>query len=412
MKKRVVVTGIGAITPIGTGKDEYFNALRNGKVGIDMIESFDTTDFVTKIAGEVKDFDPSLYINKKDAKRMDRFTQFAVSAAKLCLDDSAIDVEKTDMDRFGVILGSGIGGMETLEKEHQKLLEKGPKRVSPLLIPMMIVNMCSGQVAMNFGCKGPNTTVVTACASSTNAMGDAFKMIQRGDANLMLTGGTEATITPFGMAGFCTMKAMSTRNDDPKNASRPFDLDRDGFVMGEGSGILLFEDLEHAIARGAKIYGEVAGFGLSSDAYHITSPAPNGEGAARSMNMAVKDAGITPDKIDYVNAHGTSTPYNDQFETMAIKSVFEEHAYKLCVSSTKSMTGHLLGASGSIEFISCLLAVNENFVHGTMGFHTPDPELDLNYLPNKGEEREVHYALSNSLGFGGHNATIIVKKYA
>lgn len=412
MKKRVVVTGIGAITPIGTGKDEYFNALRNGKVGIDMIESFDTTDFVTKIAGEVKDFDPSLYINKKEAKRMDRFTQFAVSAAKLCLDDSAIDVEKTDMDRFGVILGSGIGGMETLEKEHQKLLEKGPKRVSPLLIPMMIVNMCSGQVAMTFGCKGPNTTVVTACASSTNAMGDAFKMIERGDANLMLTGGTEASITPFGMAGFCTMKAMSTRNDDPKNASRPFDLDRDGFVMGEGSGILLFEELEHAIARGAKIYGEVAGFGLSSDAYHITTPAPNGEGAARSMKMAVNDAGITPDKIDYVNAHGTSTPYNDKFETMAIKTVFEEHAYNLCVSSTKSMTGHLLGASGAIEFISCLLAVNENFVHGTMGYHTPDPELDLNYLPNKGEEREVHYALSNSLGFGGHNATIVVKKYA
>lgn len=411
MKRRVVVTGIGVISPIGTGKEEYFTSLREGKVGIDTITSFDTTEFATKIAGEIKDFDPSLYINKKEAKRMDRFTQFAVSAAKMCLEDSKLDVENTDMNKFGVIIGSGIGGMLTLEEEHQKLIEKGPKRVSPFLIPMMIVNMGSGQISMNFGCKGPNTTVVTACASSTSAMGDAFKAIQRGDADLMFTGGAEASITPLGMAGFCTMKAMSTRNDDPKTASRPFDKDRDGFVMGEGSGILLFEELEHALNRGAKIYGEVVGFGSSADAYHITSPAPNGEGAARSMQNAINDAGIDPSNVDYVNAHGTSTPYNDMFETMAIKTVFKDHAYDLCVSSTKSMTGHLLGASGSVEFISCLLAVSEDFVHGTMNYHTPDPELDLNYLPNKGVERTVNYALSNSLGFGGHNATILVKKF-
>ncbi|BEP29407.1 beta-ketoacyl-ACP synthase II [Helicovermis profundi] len=411
MKRRVVVTGIGAITPIGTGKDEYFKGLREGRNGIKLIDTFDTEKFTAKIAGLVDDFDPNEYINKKEAKRMDRFTQFAVACSKLALEDSKLDMDKVDKNRFGVVLGSGVGGLGTLEKEHEKLLNKGANRVSPFLIPMMISNMASGNVSMQFGCKGPNTTVVTACASGTNAIGDAFRLIQNGYADLMLTGGAEASVTPLGMAGFCTMKALSTRNDDPSSASRPFDKDRDGFVMGEGSGIVVLEEYEHAIKRGATIYAEVAGFGMSADAYHITSPSPNGEGASRSMQCALDDASISYDKVDYVNAHGTSTPFNDKFETMAIKTTFKDHAYDLCVSSTKSMTGHLLGASGAIEFISCILAVNEDFVHGTMNYHTPDPELDLNYLPNKGENRKVNYALSNSLGFGGHNASIIVKKF-
>jgi len=412
MKRRVVVTGIGAITPIGIGKDEYFKALREGKNGISLIDTFDTEKFTAKIAGMVKNFEPTDYINKKEVKRMDRFTQFAVACAGMALEDSQIDMEKIDRNRFGVILGSGIGGLNTLEREHQKLLNKGANRVSPFLIPMMITNMASGSVSMAYGCKGPNTTVVTACASGTNAIGDAFRQIQNGYADIMFTGGAEASITPLGMSGFCTMKALSTRNDDPKTASRPFDKDRDGFVMGEGSGIIVLEEYEHAIKRGAKIYAEIAGFGMSADAYHITSPAPEGEGASRSMESAIKDAGIVPTDINYINAHGTSTPFNDKFETMAIKNTFKEHAYNLCVSSTKSMTGHLLGASGAIEFISCILAVKEDFVHGTMNYHTPDPELDLNYLPNKGENRTVNYALSNSLGFGGHNASIILKKFS
>lgn len=411
MNKRVVVTGIGAISPIGIGKEKFWNALKEGVVGIDKVTHFDASEFTTQIAGEVNNFDPTDFIGKKEAKRMDRFTQFGVAAAKLALEDSHIDVEKTDMERFGVIIGSGIGGIGTLEKEHEKLLKKGPNRISPFLIPMMIGNIASGHISMATGAKGPNTTVVTACASATNAIGDAFKTIQRGDADLMFTGGCEASITPIGMAGFCTMKAMSTRNDDPKTASRPFDTDRDGFVMGEGSGIIVLEELEHALARGAKIYGEVVGYGATADAYHITSPAPNGEGAARSMNMAIKDAGLTPDDVTYVNVHGTSTPYNDKFETMAIKTVFGEHAKELLVSSTKSMTGHMLGAAGGIEAIACLLALSEGYVHGTMGIQNQDPELDLNVLPNKGVEADVKAVISNSLGFGGHNATICMKKY-
>jgi 3-oxoacyl-[acyl-carrier-protein] synthase II len=411
MNKRVVVTGIGAISPIGIGKEKFWNALKEGVVGIDKVTHFDASEYTTQIAGEVNDFDPTEFIGKKEAKRMDRFTQFGVAAAKLALEDSHIDVEKTDMERFGVIIGSGIGGIGTLEKEHEKLLKKGPNRISPFLIPMMIGNIASGHISMATGAKGPNTTVVTACASATNAIGDAFKTIQRGDADLMFTGGCEASITPIGMAGFCTMKAMSTRNDDPKTASRPFDTDRDGFVMGEGSGIIVLEELEHALARGAKIYGEVVGYGATADAYHITSPAPGGEGAARSMNMAIKDAGLTPDDVTYVNVHGTSTPYNDKFETMAIKTVFGEHAKELLVSSTKSMTGHMLGAAGGIEAIACLLALSEGYVHGTMGIQNQDPELDLNVLPNKGVEADVKAVISNSLGFGGHNATICMKKY-
>ncbi len=411
MKNRVVVTGIGAVTPIGIGKEAYWKALREGVVGVDLITKFDTTEYTTKIAAEVKNFEPDQYMAKKEAKRMDRFTQFAVAASQLAINDSALDLEKIDAERFGVVIGSGIGGLETLEEEHKKLVAKGPGRISPFLIPMMISNMASGQVSMSFNAKGPNYSVVTACASSTNAIGEAYKLIQRGDADLMLAGGAEASITELGMAGFCSMKAMSTRNDDPKTASRPFDVDRDGFVMGEGAGVLVLEALEHALARGAVIYGEVVGFGSSADAYHITSPAPEGEGAARSMKMAIRDAAIEASAIQYVNAHGTSTPYNDKFETMAIKSVFGEHAKQLMVSSTKSMTGHLLGASGAVEAIACLLAIHQGYVHGTMSTENVDPELELNYLPKQGVEATVDYALSNSLGFGGHNATLILAKY-
>ncbi|MBB6217809.1 3-oxoacyl-[acyl-carrier-protein] synthase II [Anaerosolibacter carboniphilus] len=411
MKKRVVVTGIGAITPIGTGKDSFWTALKAGKSGIDKITKFDASEYDTQIAAEVKDFDPNVYIDKKEAKRMDRFTQFAVAASKMALEDAALNVDEVDAYRFGVVLGSGIGGIETLEREHEKLMTKGPGRVSPFFIPMMISNIGAGQVSMAFGAKGPNTTIVTACASSTNSIGEAFRIIQRGDADIMITGGAEASITPLSVAGFCSMKAMSTRNDDPAAASRPFDKDRDGFVMGEGAGILIVEELEHAIKRGANIYAEVVGYGMSADAYHITAPAPEGEGAARSMKNALNDANISPEDIDYINAHGTSTPYNDKFETMAIKSLFGDHAYKLAVSSTKSMTGHLLGAAGGIEAIACIMAINESFLPPTINYTTPDPECDLDYVANHGKERNVRYTLSNSLGFGGHNASIIIKKY-
>jgi len=411
LNKRVVVTGAGAVTPIGIGRETYWKALREGVCGIKPIASFDASEYTTQVAAEIKDFVPENYIPKKEAKRMDRFTQFAVAAAKMAVEDGGLDLETVDADRFGCVVGSGIGGLLTMEEEHAKMLEKGPGRVSPFLIPMMIGNMAAGAVSMALNAKGPNYCVVTACASGTNAVGEGFRLIQRGDADLVLAGGTEASITPFGIAGFCSMKAMSTRNDDPKTASRPFDVDRDGFVMGEGSGILLLESLDHALARGANILGEVVGFGMSADAYHITSPAPGGEGAARSMKSALADAGIEPSAIAYINAHGTSTPYNDRFESMAIKSVFGEHAKTLCVSSTKSMTGHLLGASGAIEAVACLLAVKEDYMHGTYGIQNIDPEIGLEVLANQGRAAEVEYALSNSLGFGGHNATLILKKY-
>jgi len=411
LNKRVVVTGAGAVTPIGIGRETYWKALREGVCGIKPIASFDASEYTTQVAAEIENFVPENYIPKKEAKRMDRFTQFAVAAAKLAVEDGGLDLEAVDADRFGCVVGSGIGGLLTMEEEHAKMLEKGPGRVSPFLIPMMIGNMAAGAVSMALNAKGPNYCVVTACASGTNAVGEGFRLIQRGEADLVLAGGTEASITPFGIAGFCSMKAMSTRNDDPKTASRPFDVDRDGFVMGEGSGILLLESLEHALARGANILGEVVGFGMSADAYHITSPAPGGEGAARSMKSALADAGIEPSAIAYINAHGTSTPYNDRFESMAIKSVFGEHAQNLCVSSTKSMTGHLLGASGAIEAVACLLAVKEDYMHGTYGIQNIDPEIGLEVLANQGRTAEVEYALSNSLGFGGHNATLILKKY-
>jgi 3-oxoacyl-[acyl-carrier-protein] synthase II len=410
MDRRVVVTGLGVISPIGNTVEDFWTSLKEGKSGITKIERFDASEYTTQIAGEVKDFDCSQYLGRKDAKRMDRFTQFAVCAAGQALEDSGLDVDTLDMTRFGTILGSGIGGIETLEAQHQRLLEKGPNRVSPFLIPMMISNMVSGHVSMQYGAKGPNTTVVTACASGTNAIGDAYHVIKRGDADFMFSGGAEAAITPIGISGFCTMKAMSTRNDDPTKASRPFDKDRDGFVMSEGSGILILEEYEHAKKRGAKIYGEIVGFGYTADAYHITAPAPEGEGGSRSMKMAIDTAGIKTSDIDYINAHGTSTPLNDKFETMAIKNLFKEDAYNLVVNSTKSMAGHLLGASGAIEAIATLLSMRDSYVHRTLNHIEPGEGMDLDYVP-KGKEMTVNYALSNSLGFGGHNATLAFKKY-
>ncbi|KNF08777.1 3-oxoacyl-[acyl-carrier-protein] synthase 2 [Gottschalkia purinilytica] len=411
MQKRVVITGIGVISPIGIGKEEFYNSLLEGKSGIDTITRFDTEGFTTTIAGEIKNFNPEDYIDKREIKKMDRYTQYAVAASKLAIEDADLDVESIDKERFGVMLGSGIGGIETLEEQYKRLLDKGPKRVSPFLIPMMIGNMAAGQVSIMFGAKGVNETIVTACASSTNSIGDAFKVIQRGDADIIISGGTEAPITSVSLAGFAAAKTLSTNNENPTEASRPFDKDRDGFVMGEGAGILILEELDHALNRGAKIYGEVVGYGVTSDAHHITTPADNGEGAVRAMKMALRDANIKPEEVDYINAHGTSTYYNDKFETIAIKEVFKEHAYKLKVSSTKSMTGHLLGAAGGVEGCVCALAVSEDYMPPTINYTTKDEECDLDYIPNKGIKGKVRYALSNSLGFGGHNATLIIGKY-
>lgn len=412
MERRVVITGLGCITPIGIGKEGFWRSLTTGVSGVDLITKFDTADYTTKIAAEVKDFQPEDYIDKKEVKKMDRFTQFAIVASQLAVNDAGIDIKKIESEKFGVVIGSGIGGIETFEEQYQRLLNKGAKRVSPFFIPMMITNIGAGQVSMYFNAKGPNSTVVTACASSTNAIGEAFKIIQRGDANVMITGGTEASITPLAFAGFCSMKAMSTYNENPKKACRPFDRNRDGFVMGEGAGILVLEELSHAINRGARIYGEIIGYGMSADAYHITAPDPEGRGAAQAIENALKDAKITYKEIDYINAHGTSTPYNDKFETIAIKKVFKEHAKELCVSSTKSMTGHLLGAAGGIEGMICALSVYNDIIPPTINYETPDEECDLDYVPNNARERTVNYALSNSFGFGGHNATIIFKKYS
>lgn len=407
---RVVVTGVGVITPLGNTVEKFWKSLINGESGIDTVTKFDVSEFPTKVAAEVKDFEPTLYIDKKEARRMDRFIQFAVASAKLALEDSQIDLSKVDLNRFGVIYGTGIGGIETFENQMKIMYEKGPGKVSPFFIPMMIANMAAGQIAITFGLKGINETIVNACASSTNAIGEAFKAIQRGDADLIVTGGTEAAITPMSFAGFCAMKAMST-NEDPKKASRPFDLNRDGFVMGEGSASLILESLEHAQKRGAKIYAEIIGYGATDDAYHITAPAPEGEGAARAMEAALKDGKVSFDMIDYINAHGTSTEYNDKFETMAIKKVFKDHAYKLYVSSIKSMLGHLLGAAGAVEAVATVLAIKNGIIPPTINYETPDPECDLNYVPNEAIEREVNYAISNSLGFGGHNGTLLFKKF-
>lgn len=411
MKRRVVITGMGVMSSLGHDLETFWSSLMTGKSGVSIIESFDTSEYTTHIAAEIHDFNPEDYIDKKEARRMDRFVQFAVAASKLAMQNAKLDIERdADPERCGVYVGSGIGGLGTWEEQHKILLDKGPKRVSPFFIPMMIANMASGQISMMVGAKGPNSTAVTACATGTHSIGDSFKLIQRDDADIMICGGAEATIRPTGMAGFCALRAMSTRNEEPEKASRPFDIDRDGFVMGEGAGILVLEELEHARKRGAHIYAEVIGYGMSGDAYHMTDPDP--EGAARCMSRAIRDAGLDPSEIDYINAHGTSTPVGDKSETTAIKKALGDHAYKVAVSSTKSMTGHLLGAAGGVEAVITGLTIERGKIPPTINLDNQDPECDLDYVPNVPREANVNIAMSNSFGFGGHNATIILKRFA
>ncbi|MEQ8154558.1 MAG: beta-ketoacyl-ACP synthase II [Clostridiaceae bacterium] len=410
MKKRVVITGTGVVSSVGMGTQEFWNNIKEGKCGISKIERADVSDMPTKVAAEIKNFNPEDYIDKKEARRMDRFCQFAIAASDMAVKESGLDTENMNKNRLGVIIGSGIGGIETMENQFKTMAEKGAGRVSPFLVPMMISNMASGLVAIKYGAKGFAECVVTACATSTNAVGDAFKVIQRGDADVMIAGGSEAAISRLALAGFCSSKAM-TRNEDPETACRPFDKDRDGFIMGEGAGILILEDYDHAVKRNANIIAEITGYGCTNDAYHITSPADGGEGAARCMEVALKDAGINASDIGYINAHGTSTGLNDKNETAAIKTVFGEDAYKVPVSSTKSMHGHMLGATGAVEAIISALAVKEGFIPPTINYNTPDPECDLDYTPNKGRKADICYAMSNSLGFGGHNASIIIKAF-
>ncbi|MFD2670146.1 beta-ketoacyl-ACP synthase II [Marinicrinis sediminis] len=410
MKNRVVITGMGTITALGKEVETFWSSLLEGKSGISQIEHFDTSDYSTKIAAYVKDFNAEDYFERKEARRMDRYVQFAAAASLQALQDAGLNIqEDTDPERVGVYIGSGIGGLGTWEEQHRTMLEKGPKRVSPFFIPMMIANMGSGQVSMITGAKGPNSTPVSACATGTHSIGDSFKIIQRGDADVMICGGAEATITPVGMAGFCSMRAMSTRNEEPEKASRPFDTGRDGFVMGEGAGILILESLEHAQKRGAKIYAEVIGYGMSGDAHHMTEPDPSG--AARCMRSAIRDAGIEAEEVQYINAHGTSTPVGDKSETEAVKKAFGDHAYKLAISSTKSMTGHLLGAAGGIEAVICGLALQNGVIPPTINLEDQDPACDLDYVPNTPRHTELNIAMSNSFGFGGHNATVILKKF-
>ena len=411
MRRRVVVTGMGMVSPLAIGVEETWQALIQGKSGVARITKFDPTGFDTQIAAEVKDFAPENFMDKKDIRRMDIFIQYAVAAATLALEDAQLKITPANADRVGVVVGAGLGGLTTLEAFHKVLLEKGPGRISPFFIPMLIVNEAPGQISMRFGAKGPNTSVVTACATGNHNIGDAWRIIQRGDADAVIAGGVEATITPLAVAGFNAMKALSTRNDEPEKASRPFDKDRDGFVMGEGSGIIILEELQQALDRGAKIYAEIIGYGLTGDAYHITAPAPDGEGAARCMAMALKSAGIEPEEVDYINAHGTSTDYNDLYETMAIKTVFKEHAKKLAVSSTKSMIGHLLGGAGGVEAIFTILTICRGIIPPTINYQTPDPGCDLDYVPNVARKASVRVALSNSFGFGGTNAVLAFKKF-
>jgi 3-oxoacyl-[acyl-carrier-protein] synthase II len=410
-KVRVVVTGLGCVTPIGTGKDAFWNNLLAGKSGGVRITHFDSTNFACQVAAEVKDFDPSLYMDKKDARRIVRFIQFAIAASKIALEDAKLSITTDNADRAGTLIGSGIGGIDFLEQQARVLFEKGPDKCSPFMVPWMIANMAAGLVSINLGLKGPSSCTVTACASGTNSIGDAAKIIERGDADIMFAGGAEAAITPLGMAGFSAARALTTRNNEPERASRPFDRDRDGFLMGEGSGIVVLESLEHAQRRGAHIYAEFAGYGMSSDAHHITAPAPGGEGALRAMALAIKDAGLRPEDIDHINAHGTSTDLNDKFETMAIKTLFGDRAKKIAVSSNKSMVGHMLGAAGAVEFISTVLAVKNDIVPPTINLENPDPECDLDYVPGNARKMLVRAAISNSFGFGGHNAVIAAKKY-
>jgi 3-oxoacyl-[acyl-carrier-protein] synthase II len=410
-KRRVVITGLGAVSPIGNTVDETWRAILTGKGGVDRITLFDTEKFATKIAAEVKNFDPLNYFEKKEVRKLDRFTQFSLVAADEAVKTSGLDLEKEDRDRIGVIVGSGIGGMDSFEQEHIKLLNQGPRRVSPFFITQMIIDIAAGQISLKYNLKGPNFATVSACATSAHAIGSGLRTIQYGDADIMVCGGGEASVTPMSVSGFNSMKAISTRNDEPEKASRPFDLKRDGFIVGEGAGIVILEELEHALARGANIYGEMAGMGFTADAYHVTQPAPGGEGAIRAMRIAVKDAGLQPGDIQYINAHGTSTFFNDRNETAAVKTLFGDHAFKLNISSTKSMTGHLLGAAGGVEMIISTLAVKNNKIPPTINYEFPDPECDLNYTPNKSIDREVSAAISNSFGFGGHNVCLCVKKY-
>ncbi|MCS0672583.1 beta-ketoacyl-ACP synthase II [Cytobacillus firmus] len=409
-KRRVVVTGIGAVTPLGNNTETTWNNIKSGVSGVGPLTRLNADEYPAKVAAEVKDFNPEEYIDKKDARKMDRFTHYAVASAFMAVKDANLQITDENAHRIGVWIGSGIGGMETFENQYETFMKRGYRRVSPFFVPMMIPDMATGQVSIYLGAKGFNSCTVTACATGTNSIGDAFKVIQRGDADAMISGGAEAPITKMSVAGFCANTALST-NPDPNTASRPFDQNRDGFVIGEGAGIVVLEELEHALARGAKIYAEIVGYGATGDAYHITAPAPGGEGGARAMKMAIEDGGLKPEDIDYINAHGTSTDYNDKFETLAIKEVFGEHAYKLAVSSTKSMTGHLLGAAGGIEAIFTVLAMKEGILPPTINLENPDPECDLDYVPNKAREKEITAAMSNSLGFGGHNATIVFKRY-
>jgi 3-oxoacyl-[acyl-carrier-protein] synthase II len=408
--RRVVVTGVGVVSALGTGTEKNWTALMQGKSGIDLITRFDASEFPTKIAGEVKDFNPEDFIDKKEIKKMDLFIQFSLAAAELAMKDSGLQITDENAERVGVLVGAGLGGLPAIERYHQAMTEGGYKKISPFFIPMLIINLAPGQISIKYGAKGPNVSSVSACATGTHSIGDAFRMIQRGDADAMIAGGTESTITPLGIGGFNVMKALSTRNDDPAAASRPFEKNRDGFVMAEGAGIVILEEYESAKARGAKIYGEVCGYGLTADAYHLTAPAPGGEGAARCMKMALSTAGVAPEEVDYINAHGTSTHFNDLYETMAIKTVFGDHARKVMISSTKSMTGHCLGAAGGIEAVFSLLAMERGEVPPTINYDEADPDCDLDYVPNQGRQAKVNVAISNSFGFGGTNATLLFKK--
>ena len=410
MKRRVVITGTGSVTSLGMETDKFWNSIKNGKCGISRIERIEVSDLPTKVGAEIKDFQPLDYIEKKEAKRMDRYAQYAMAAAQIAVENSGLNVEKVNKERLGVIIGSGVGGIETLEAQHNVLIEKGPDRISALFVPMMIANMAAGFISIKFGAKGFSECIVTACASSSNSVGDALRVIERNDTDIMITGGTEAPITRLALAGFCANKTMSA-NEDPYDASKPFDLNRNGFVMGEGAGVLILEELEHALNRGADIIAEIVGYGCTNDAFHITASAEGGEGGARCMKLAIEDAAIKPSEVQYINAHGTSTKINDKNETAAIKTVFGEYAHKLDISSTKSMTGHLLGASGAIEAIITALAIKEGFIPPTINYKTPDPECDLHYVPNEGKPSNILHALTNSFGFGGHNATLVLKAF-
>lgn len=411
-QSRVVVTGIGTIASLGVGIDPFWDNLIAGKSGLDTVQSFDVTDYPAKVGAEVRDFNIADFMDPKEARRNDRYTHFAVASTKLALEDAKVDTAKVDPERFGVLVGSGIGGMETIQTQSRRLFEKGPRKVSPFMIPSLIANIASGVVAIEIGARGPNYGIVSACSTGTHTIGESFRMLRDGEVDIMVAGGSEAAITELGYAGFCSMKAMSTQyNDNPTTASRPFDKGRDGFVMGEGAGVLILETLEHAQARGARIYCEIDGYAATCDAYHITSPDPDGKALSAAMKKVVKDAGLQPEDVDYINAHGTSTPYNDKFETNAIRKAFGEHAYKLMVSSTKSMTGHLLGAAGGVESAACVKAIYESKVPPTINYTDPDPDCDLDYVPNAARDAEVNVALCNNSGFGGHNATLLFKKF-